>query len=206
LISIRIWADLAENTHRLDKELLQGFLVKHESGVHLLPGPEGFDTPHHVTPEAVERTLEFLRLQYEFVLVDCPPGLSDQNTAVFDHADQLYLIATPEIPSLRNVARHIDYFGRLDYSSNKVRVIINRHLKKANISDGEIVKAIRKDVYWKVPNQYHEVMKTINTGDPRALELRSDFIRSLNDWAEAITGRRLHTGKKQSKGLLGLWG
>jgi pilus assembly protein CpaE len=154
----------------------------------------------------VERTLEFLRLQYEFVLVDCPPGLSEQNSAVFDHADQLYLVATPEIPSLRNVARHIDYFGRFDYPLNKIRVIINRHLKKGTISDSEIEKAIRKNVYWKVPNQYNEVMKTINTGDPRALDLRSDFIRSLNEWAEAISGRRLPPAKKEGKGLLGLWG
>lgn len=198
--------DLAENTHRLDKDLLQGFLVQHSSGVDVLPGPDGFDAPRHVTAEAVERTLEFLRLQYEFVLVDCPPGLSEQNAAVFDHADQLYLVATPEIPSLRNVARHVDYFGRFDYPLNKIRVIINRHLKKGTISDSEIEKAIRKNVYWKVPNQYNEVMKTINTGDPRALDLRSDFIRSLNEWAEAISGRRLPPAKKEGKGLLGLWG
>lgn len=198
--------DLAENTHRLDNDLLQGFLIQHMSGVDVLPGPDGFDTPRHVSSEAVERTLEFLRLQYEFVLVDCPPGLGEQNTAVFDHADQLYLVATPEIPSLRNVARYIDYFGRFDYPSNKVRVIVNRHLKKGSISDSEIEKAIRKNVFWKVPNQYQEVIRTINTGDPRAMDLRSDLMRSLNDWVEVITGRRPQSPKKESKGLLGLWG
>jgi pilus assembly protein CpaE len=199
--------DLAENTHRLDKDLLQGFLIQHSSGVDVLPGPDGFDAPRHSTPaEAVERTIEFLRLQYEFVLVDCPPGLGDQNLAVFDHADQLYLVATPEIPSLRNVARYVDYFGRFDYRSDKVRVIINRHLKKGSITDAEIEKAIRKSVYWKVPNQYNEVIRTINTGDPRALESRSELMRNLNDWAESISGRRAQPAKKESKGLLGLWG
>ena len=199
--------DLAENTHRLDKDLLQGFLIRHSSGVDVLPGPDGFDTPRHSAPaESVERTLEFLRLQYEFVLVDCPPGLSDQNLAVFDHADQLYLVATPEIPSLRNVARYVDYFGRFDYPSDKVRVIINRHLKKGNITDAEIEKAIRKKVYWKVPNQYNEVIRTINTGDPCALESRSELMRNLNEWAESISGRRAQPVKKESKGLLGLWG
>jgi len=199
--------DLAENTHRLDKDLLQGFLIQHSSGVDVLPGPDGFDTPRHSTPaESVERTLEFLRLQYEFVLVDCPPGLSEQNLAVFDHADQLYLVATPEIPSLRNVARYVDYFGHFDYPSDKVRVIINRHMKKGNITDAEIEKAIRKSVYWKVPNQYNEVIRTINTGDPRALESRSELMRNLNEWAESISGRRAQPAKKKSKGLLGLWG
>jgi len=199
--------DLAENTHRLDKDLLQGFLIQHSSGVDVLPGPDGFDAPRHATPaESVERTVEFLRLHYEFVLVDCPPGLSEQNLAVFDHADQVYLVATPEIPSLRNVARYVDYFGRFDYPADKIRVIVNRHVKKGSITDAEIEKAIRKSVYWKVPNQYNEVIRTINTGDPRALESRSELMRNLNEWAESISGRRAQPAKKESKGLLGLWG
>ncbi len=199
--------DLVENTHRLDAEFLQGFLVRHPSGLNLLPAPDGFDAPRHVSPEGVERTLEFLRLQYEFVLVDCLPGLNEQNVAVIDHANQLYLVATPEIPALRNIARYLDYFNRFNYPPDKIRIIINRHSKGGTITDQHIEKAIRKSIYWKVPNQYAEVMKTINTGNPLSLLPRSEFFHSLSGWAEALAGVAFQPGKKkESKGRLGLFG
>jgi len=197
--------DLAENTHRLDTELLQGFLVRHPSGLEVLPAPDGFDTPRHVAADAVERTVEFLRLQYDFVLVDCPPGLNEQNLAVVDHADQLYLVATPEIPALRNVARHLEYLSRFEYARDKIRVVINRHSKGGPITDAQIEKAIRKTIYWKVPNQYGDVMKSINAGNPLTLA-RSEFMRSLGDWAQALAGKPRQPAKKESKGMFGFLG
>ena len=199
--------DLAENTHRLDSELLQGFLVRHPSGLDVLPAPDGLDMPRHVLPDAVERTLEFLRLQYRFVIVDCQTGLSPQNLAVIDHADHLYLIATPEIPALRDVARHLEFLGRFDYPRDKVRVVVNRHSKGGPISDADIEKAIRRGIYRMVPNQYVDVIKSINTGNPLSVMSRSEFMRSLNDWAQVLLGKSAEPDKKkESKGIFGFGG
>ncbi len=200
--------ELAENTHRLDGELLQGFVVRHPSGLDVLPAPDGFETPRHVLPDAVERTLEFLRVQYELVMVDCQSGLTEQNMAVVERSDQVYLVATPEIPALRNMARYLDYLGRFHYPEDKVRVVINRHLKSGSIPDAQIEKAIRRSIYWTVPNQYSEVMKTINTGDPLALVGRSEFMRKMSGWAEALAGKSAEdpkAKKKEAKGMLGLF-
>jgi pilus assembly protein CpaE len=198
--------DLADNTHRLDSDLVQGFLAHHPSGLEVLTAPEGFDVPRDVKGEDIAHTLAFLRSQYEYVVVDCHPGLDDQNVAVIDQADQLYLVAQPEIPALRNVARYIDQLSRFQYAPDKIRVVINRHAKKSPINDAAIEKAIRKNIYWRIPNQYNEVMKTVNTGDPISLTSGSEFVRSLTAWAENLAGKPpAASKKKEGKGLLGLF-
>ena len=199
--------DLTDNTHRLDPELLQGYLVQHASGLDVLPAPEGFDVARQMSRgTAIAQTLTFLRTRYEFVVVDCHPGLDDQNMAVIDQADQVYLIAQPEVPALRNVARYIDQLSQFQVAADKIRVVVNRHLKKGTISDAAIEKAIRKSIYWKIPNQYNEVMKTINTGDPLSLSSGSEFMRSLAVWAEMLSGKPTPgVKKKEGKGLLGLF-
>ncbi|MBZ5516332.1 MAG: response regulator [Acidobacteriia bacterium] len=60
--------DLAENTHRLDAEFLQGFLARHRSGLEVLPAPDGVETTRHVSHEALQHILEFLRIHYDFVV------------------------------------------------------------------------------------------------------------------------------------------
>jgi len=195
--------DLADNTHRLDAELLQGFVVRHRSTLDVLPAPDGVDAPRHVPADALQRVLDFLRLQYGFVLVDCHPTLDEQTMVVVDQAEQVYLIATPELPALRSVARHLEYLGRFDYPPDKIRVVINRYSKGGAITDAQIEKAIHKNIYWKIPNQYFEVMKAINTGDPLAVTARCELMRSLSDWAEILTGRVGPAGKKDEKGMFG---
>src|SRR2546423_8282203 len=66
--------ELVENTDRLDAELLQSFLARHPSGLELVPAPEGTDAQRRILPGAVAQTLEFLRMRYDFILIDMPPG------------------------------------------------------------------------------------------------------------------------------------
>jgi pilus assembly protein CpaE len=198
--------DLAENTHRLDSDFLQGFVVRHASGLDVLPAPDGVDSPRHVPADAMHRILEFLRTQYEYVVVDCFPALTEEVMTVIDMADQLYLVATPEIPALRNVARHLEFFARFDYPKDKVRVVINRHVRGGTITDAQIEKAIRKNIYWKVPNQYNEVIRGINNGDPLSISPKSELMMSMTDWAAALTGTPVQAPKKQEKGMFGFLG
>ncbi len=199
--------DLAENTHRLDSDLLQGFLLKHPSGLEVLPAPDGFEAIRHVAVEGIARTLDFLKGQYEYILVDCAPGLSDQNLTVIDHSDHVFLISTAEIPALRNTARCLEYLTRFEYSPDKIQVVINRHTKGGPINDAQIEKAIRKPIYRNVPNQYGEVIKSLNTGNPFSLMPNSEFMKSLGEWADLLTGKAIQQGKKKEGkgGVLGFF-
>jgi len=110
------------------------------------------------------------------------------------------------VPALRNVARYIDQLSQFQVAPEKIRVVVNRHLKKGAISDAAIEKAIRKSIHWKVPNQYNEVMKTINTGDPLSLSSGSEFMRSLSSWAESLSGKPVAaTKKKEGRGIMSLF-
>ncbi len=199
--------ELAESNERLDAELLQSFLLHHDSGLDVLPAPELNEPTRHVGPEAISRTIEFVRSRYEFVLIDCPPGLSVQNTEMMRRSGQVYLVTVAEVPALRNLTRYLEYLSRVEFSQERIRVILNRYLKRATISDDEIEKAIRHKVYWRVPNQYNQVVRTINSGDPSAAR-GSEVARSLLDWAEDV-GRRPGDGegrKKSTRGLMSLLG
>ncbi|PYV33754.1 MAG: hypothetical protein DMG22_08795 [Acidobacteria bacterium] len=199
--------DLSENTHRLDSALLQGFLVHHASGMDILPAPEGIEPARHVSAEAVKRTLQFLRQSYQFILLDCPTGLAEVNTAALDEAENLYLVTTSEVPAVKNVARYAEYLSNFSYPAERVRVVINRYSKGDAISEAQIEKTLRRPIFWKVPNQYREVIKVINTGSPLDLGSSSEFMRSMMGWAEALAGKpAVAAAKKESKSFRKLLG
>jgi pilus assembly protein CpaE len=199
--------ELMENNDRLDAELLQSFLARHSSGLELIPAPEGNDTTRRILPGAVSQTFDFLRMRYDYILVDMAPGLSDENLEMIRHCDQLQVITVAEVSALRNVVRHCDYLTRKEIPRERFRVILNRHQKRSLISDSEIEKTIGQKIFWKVPNQYAHVVKAINGGDPIALLSSSEVTKNLRDLASTL-GAKAAVGekKKESSGLLGLFG
>ena len=199
--------ELTENIDRLDADFLQAFLIKHSSGLDLIPAPEGSLVSREGLPAGtLSRTLDFLRARYEFVLADLPPSLNAENLAVIQDCDALYLITVAEVAAVRNVVRQLEYLSQVGIPREKVRVVLNRHHKKNVITDAQIERVIEQKIFWRVPNQYPQVVKTIHEGDPIAQLSSSEVTRSLKEWAESI-GKKAgtETKKREGGGILGLW-
>jgi pilus assembly protein CpaE len=197
--------ELLENNDRLDADLLQSFVMRHSSGLEVIPAPEGsLASRDALPPGTLANTFDFLRPRYEFIIVDLPPALTDDNLALIRDCDHLYLITVAEVSAVRNVVRQLEYFSHKNIPRDKIRVVLNRHHKRNVVTDAQIEKVIEQKIFWRVPNQYPQVVKTIHEGDPIAQLPNSLVTRSLEEWAAEI-GRKPGTNGKKQSGLLGLW-
>src|SRR5882724_9131971 len=178
--------ELASNAERLDEELLRGFLLHHNSGLDLLDSPEAVDAIHGASPSSVEHTLAFLADTYQFVVVDCPPGLTDGTRACISQSEQVAIVLTAELPSVRNTVRYIEHLSKLGYSSSSIHVVLNRHSKKGPLSDDRIEKALGRGISLRVPNSYNEVIRAINSGAPISSGNKSDFGAAIQRWAHEL--------------------
>jgi pilus assembly protein CpaE len=202
--------ELANNTDRLDPELLQGFLLHHGSGLDLLDSPEAMDATHYAPPASVEQTIAFLAEMYQFVVVDCPPGLTDATLACISQSDQVAVIMTAELPSVRNTARYLEHLVKLGYNSSNIRLVLNRHSKKGPLADDRVEKALQRTISLRVPNSYNEIIRAINSGTPIAAGQKSDFAAAIERWADELThsatGKTVGREPTESRGgILGLF-
>ncbi len=201
------WFELVENTDRLDAELLQSFVLHHSSGMDLIPAPHGTEPVRPAMPGALAQTLDFLRLRYEFILLDMPPGFNDESLELIRYCDQVHIVTVAEVSALRNVVRQTDYFMRKDIPRERIHVVLNRYQKRGLISDAQIEKVIGQKIFWRVPNHYVHVVKTISGGDPVSQLSNSEVARNLQEWAGQI-GKKpgSREDKKDKSSILGLWG
>lgn len=180
--------ELACNLSRMDAELLQGFALKHESGLEVLASPEGIGMTPKTTPEAVQQTLRFLLRMYDYVVVDTNCGFDEQNLAILETSDEFNLIATPQLPSIRSTSRFLDYLLRLNYPTSKSQVVLNRWSKRAPLSVENIEKALHRKISLIVPNCEQELTESIATGIPVPVKSRSDFMQGINKWTLRLNG------------------
>src|SRR5436309_568809 len=105
--------DAIDNLHRLDREFLRELAVKHKSGLEILAGSENFDRPGSADSGATEELLRLLAKQYEYIVIDAGSAINPVSSAGLFAADQMFLVANPDVPSVRNAQRLLDRVRQL---------------------------------------------------------------------------------------------
>ena len=182
--------EVVRNVSRLDSELLQGFVAKHSSGLEVLASPDVCGNMNQMDPEAITKTLEFLKHEYDFILLDCATVLDNNALAVIDLSTRVYLVATPEIGAIRDLSRYVDNLMQIDYTTEKMHVVINRFSSRYAVSVEQIEKAIRLPIAIRLPNSYTELVRSVNLGEPVSPKTKSDFAAQIIKWAGTLVGAR----------------
>jgi pilus assembly protein CpaE len=178
--------ELTHNTDRLDTDLLQGFLLQHPSGLDVLDAPEAIDAFPHTPPEAIEQTLAFLAENYQFVIVDSPPGLSEETCGAIRQSDRLEIIITAELASIRNAIRAIEYLTGLHYPPDRIDVVLNRYSKRSGVGESEIEAALHRQITVKIPNSYLQFVNATNAGTPIEFGTKSGLPQAFDMWADRL--------------------
>jgi pilus assembly protein CpaE len=178
--------ELVQNIARLDESLLQGFVIHHSSCLDILPSPDCFDDSANVSLDDIQRAIRFLGQNYEFVVIDCPHGVHNLSLATIDCCDELYLIATPDVPALRDLSRCIDRLLQSNVSPDKMKVVINRFSSEGALTLEQIEKAIRQPIVITIPNASVDLIRAMNTGSPVLPERKSDFAIQMKKWAARL--------------------
>jgi pilus assembly protein CpaE len=180
--------ELVRNLNRLDSELLRGYIASHPSGLDVLSSPDLVDARKVVEAEDMSQTLDFLRGEYDYVIVDCATGLDDTNLAVIDASNHVFLIATPEIGAIRDLSRLIDNLTQNDQNGERVKAIINRFSSQHGVNIEQIEKAIRLPAAVRLPNTYAEVVRAGILGQPIGAKEKGEFPAQMLKWVTSIAG------------------
>jgi pilus assembly protein CpaE len=181
------FVDLAKNFHRMDAGLLASFIECHDSGVHLLAAPYHPERAESVTADHAKQIIQFLKQHYEYVVIDVSNSFSARTLAAFEKADEVYLVATADLPSLRNIQRCQHLISRLA-DTGELRLVVNRYHPDCDITLEDVEKSIGMEIYWALPNDYQSVIYAINTGQPVILDDSSPYTHELQALAAKMTG------------------
>jgi pilus assembly protein CpaE len=197
--------DLVQNVSRLDQELLRGFIATHSSGLDVLSSPDVYGGSWKTDADSVERTLEFLSTQYDFVLLDCEASFEDINLAVIAFSNWIYLVATPEIGAIRDLSRYVDGLIQNEQATKKLQVVINRYSSHEAVTIEQIERAVHLPIAIKIPNNYGELVRSINIGEPLSADSKSDFSLQMTKWAASLVRGATPTAAEPAKKRFALW-
>jgi pilus assembly protein CpaE len=182
-------ADVAKSIHRLDPTFLAGSMVSVTPNYGVLAAPEDPSYSEDVKPEHIDILLKLARRHYDFILLDIGRTLDSVSVRALDQADMIYPILQTTLPYIRDGKRLLGVFRSLDYSREKVALIVNRHEKNGQIKLNDLEAAYGTGIFLTMPNHYDAAAASVNQGVPiQKLFPASPLSKALADFAHDLAG------------------
>ena len=144
---------------------IEEYTVAHETGVHVLAAPREPSEADRISPPDITRIIEAARKQFDYIVVDTPPQLNESVLAAFDLSDMLYVMATLDLPSVRNMSVFLSTLDRLKISTDNVKLILNKAESDVGIDIEQVTKLFPQGFQAVLPYA-KEVSRSINLGMP----------------------------------------
>ena len=144
---------------------IEEYTVTHETGVSVLAAPREPSEADRITPPDITKVLEAARQRFDYVIVDTPPALAETVLVAFDMSDMLYVMATLDLPSVRNMSVFLSTLDRLKVPTDHVRLILNKAETDVGIDVEQVTKLFPQGFESVLPYA-KEVSRSINLGMP----------------------------------------
>ncbi|MFZ1288272.1 MAG: AAA family ATPase [Candidatus Phosphoribacter sp.] len=172
LLPQRSMADLINMAGHLDEQGLASVVTKHSSGLDTICAPAEPGEADRITATLVAELLRVARQVYEFVVIDTPPALTEHVLTAFDVSDVLLLVATLDLPALKNLRLTLDTLDLLGSPREARHVLLNRSDSNVGLRAEDVMPTIKQEIAAMVPSS-RDVPASINRGvalvldDPR---------------------------------------
>lgn len=200
--------DAVAMSGHLDEEALRQLVTKHESsGLDVVCAPNDPGDADRIPVNVVTELLKVARQHYEFVVVDTPPSFTEHVLAACDMSDRLLLIATLDIPAVKNLRVALDTLDMLGSPKDARTIVLNKSDAKVGLRPDDVVTAIKTPIAVNIPNSI-TVPASVNRGVPIVLddprnpvsvsirELADHHIREREETVAGPTRKSLFRGRR----------
>jgi septum site-determining protein MinD len=161
--------------------------------LYLLPAAQTTDK-HDVTSEEMKELIQFIKNDYDYIIIDCPAGIEQGFKNAVAGANKAIVVTTPEVSSVRDADRVI---GLLEKEKNieQSTLLINR-VRSHLINNGdmfpidEITEHLGIDLIGVVIDD-EEVIKATNKGQPIVLNENNKASIAYQNTAKRILGQTI---------------
>ena len=174
--------DLLANLNRLDERMLAGSVGVHPSGVHVIAQPLELVENDFLRSEDVLRVLSAAADAYQYLIVDCGGRLDDASRTCATVADLIFLVCSPDVPSVKNAWRRLHLLERQGVDLHRVRLLVNRWDKNPPLSEDDIESNLGIPVAATIANDPSRCQHAVNVGSLlRDVDKRSNAARDISN-------------------------
>jgi len=187
-------AEAVDSEHDLDFSMIQTLLTSHPSGLMILAAPTHPEGRDRVSASLVRRVIQTLRHNFDFLVIDTPPGFDDQVLGAFDETDECIIVATLDVPTIKNTKVAIETLDLLHLVPSNRHLVLNRADEEVGLAKVNVEEILGMKVSVSLPSAT-AVANATNHGQPIVLSKPEHPVsRAINSLAREVVGDLVGAG------------
>jgi len=159
-------ADLVREVDHLDAALIENHLSVFNDSVSVLPAPLRPEHAELINGAQLTAILGMMRTMFDYIIVDTAPSFTDAMLSVLDAADQILVISSMDLPTIKNVKLCLEIMESLEYNRDKIKVVLNRADSLGGMEPREVQESLRYPFAATLPSDGKTVVHSVNRGVP----------------------------------------
>ncbi len=178
--------DLARDTNGISIDNLTSCCSSHSSGLSVLASPSSPELAEYVSSGNVKAIIDVARNYFEYILLDCGCALTDPVITALESSDDIFMVNDVNILSLKRAKLCQNVLQQLN-QQDKVKIIINKNVKKNNVKISDFENLLGLDAYAVVSSDLKTVNNSLNSGQPLVtFKPRSIISKDITSFAEKL--------------------
>lgn len=183
-------SDLVQESGELENLKISYYLDRHNSGVNVLSAPMKPEEGDLITQFHIKTICKKILDQHDFLIIDLPTGLSENNLTFVEICDKIFLVTDGSLAAIKNTKTMLRVINMLNVKE-KVKVIINNFETSSIINNRNVQDILDiKDVTFISKNS-KLVSKSFAMGNPFVLSKPNEKIsKEINVLANELCDKR----------------
>ena len=136
----------------VDIEGLNKVLLRYENMFDVLLAPTNPSDVEMLNPEFLSKIVATLQHNYDFVVIDTSPALSEVIVRMLRDSDLVLLLTTLDMPAIKNLKLTISALDALGLSKSRRRLILNKSDLKVGLDAKDVEALVDEDISIQVPS------------------------------------------------------
>jgi pilus assembly protein CpaE len=149
----------------LDAPMLNSLLTRYQDSLKVLAAPSHPDVRERITPLLISKVLRTLRTMYDYVVVDTAPAFDEQTLTALDETDECIIVATLDVPTLKNVKVALDTLEMLNIGRGHRYLLLNRADDAVGIGAEKVETILGMNVASQISTSI-DIAAATNAGTP----------------------------------------
>ena len=199
-------AEAVFSPERIDETYLDRLLAQCSEKLSLLAAPSTLDRIYDFDADAFAQIIDVAQRSAPYVVLDVPHVWNGWTKTTLSRADEIVIVATPELANLRNAKNLLDTLKKLRPNDAEPRLVLNQVgvPKRPEISPADFYEPLGIEPIATIPFDPQVFGNAANNG--RMLgeaDANHATVKIINDMAHILTGRAEVRARKKP-GLQGM--
>ncbi len=181
-------AEVAGSLATMDRDAFERVLVRHESGVLVLPSAKNPTQWRPVEEEQIQELVRFAARMFDYVILDTPGAFDGVVEVAIEAATQVLLVTTVDMASIKDATFVLDVLEQRGFPQERLYLVVNHPNGTNTLGSSEVARVLHMDIAWELQHD-PTVPVTAQTGQPVVVSRpRSKAASSFSGLAQKLTG------------------